>query len=136
MDRSIGGKIVANALRDAGATVNIHDDYFEKDAPDEAWLLEVSNRGWIAITKDIAIGRSSIQRLEVAWSGARLFSFMSGGMTGLSMAKSLVSALTRIGRICASEAAPFIAKVYRSGDVSVWKTDSDLLAELEKYSPG
>jgi len=36
---------VATALRDAGATVEIHDDHFPPDALDETWLHAVGHRG-------------------------------------------------------------------------------------------
>ena len=52
IDRSLGKKIVAQALRDIGETVEIHDDHFAPDAKDEDWLVEVGKRGWIVLTKD------------------------------------------------------------------------------------
>ena len=39
VDRSLGGKYVAEALRAEGLTVEIHDKHFPIDAPDEMWLL-------------------------------------------------------------------------------------------------
>lgn len=41
LDRSLGKEIVAEALRVAGAHVEIHDDRFPPDAKDEDWLNEV-----------------------------------------------------------------------------------------------
>ncbi len=52
IDRSLGSKIVANALRQAGAEVHIHDDYFPANARDEEWLRVVGQRGWVVLTKD------------------------------------------------------------------------------------
>ena len=52
IDRSLGRKIVAQALREISETVEIHDDHFAPDAKDEAWLAEVGKRGWIVLTKD------------------------------------------------------------------------------------
>lgn len=52
IDRSLGKKIVAQALRDIGETVEIHDDHFAPDAKYEDWLVEVGKRGWIVLTKD------------------------------------------------------------------------------------
>jgi len=52
LDRSLGKHIVADALRQAGAEVQLHDDYFSQDARDEEWLQEVGRRGWIVLTKD------------------------------------------------------------------------------------
>src|SRR5574341_871525 len=52
IDRSLRSKIVAEALRQAGAEVHVHDDYFPPNAPDEEWLRVVGRRGWIVLTKD------------------------------------------------------------------------------------
>jgi PIN like domain len=42
----------AGALRVAGAQIEVHDDHFPQDAPDELWLPEVGRRGWAVLTKD------------------------------------------------------------------------------------
>ena len=34
IDRALGSRRVAQALRDVGATVEVHDDHFAKDAAD------------------------------------------------------------------------------------------------------
>jgi uncharacterized protein with PIN domain len=52
LDRSLGKKIIAEALRTAGADVRIHDDIFIQDAQDVEWLPEVGQKGWIVLTKD------------------------------------------------------------------------------------
>ena len=41
LDRSLGRKTVAEALRAAGAKVEMHDDHFAQDATDETWLKTV-----------------------------------------------------------------------------------------------
>lgn len=45
VDRSLGGRIVADALRAAGAAFVVHDDHFERDAPDQKWLESARNPG-------------------------------------------------------------------------------------------
>jgi hypothetical protein len=92
LDRSLGAVVVAEALREAGEAVEVHDDHFAQDAPDEEWLPEVARRGWIAVTKDNAIRRGFLQRLAVAQAGARLFVFTPGKMTGPEMGAALVTA--------------------------------------------
>jgi len=48
-DRDLG-KIFPQILRDAGLTVEKHDDRFDQNTPDEVWLSEVDRRGWVAIS--------------------------------------------------------------------------------------
>ena len=45
VDRSLGSQIVPNALRQAGATVEIHDDHFSADEEDLVWLQEWTQSG-------------------------------------------------------------------------------------------
>ena len=40
------------ALRAAGAQVEIHDDNFPQGALDVEWLPEVGRRGWVLLPKD------------------------------------------------------------------------------------
>ena len=53
VDRSLGKHIVAQALRAAGARVEVHDDHFPQDATDVEWLT-------CAGTRDTSRDRSSI----------------------------------------------------------------------------
>jgi PIN like domain len=45
LDRSLGKHIVADALRQAGAAVEMHNDHFRQDASDVEWLRAVGPRG-------------------------------------------------------------------------------------------
>jgi hypothetical protein len=45
IDRSLGRKKVPEALRRAGATVEVLDDHFPNSTPDQIWLKEVGQRG-------------------------------------------------------------------------------------------
>jgi hypothetical protein len=55
IDRDLGQRLVAQALREAGAQVEIHQAHFAPDSPDIEWLPEVSQRGWVVLTKDACI---------------------------------------------------------------------------------
>jgi hypothetical protein len=50
-DRDLGLTFPA-ILRSAGLRVERHADHFAPDCPDEMWLRDVANRGWIAVTHD------------------------------------------------------------------------------------
>lgn len=52
LDRALGNRVVAEALRAAGAETRVHSDFFAPDAPDAAWLTQVGAWGWIVLTKD------------------------------------------------------------------------------------
>jgi PIN like domain len=119
IDRSLGNKIVAQALRDIGETVEIHDDHFAPDAKDEDWLVEVGKRGWIVLTKDDRIRYRATERTALAAARVRAFVLTSSQLQGTEMAAAFVKALPRIKRLIANHTPPFIARISRSGNVSI-----------------
>jgi PIN like domain len=118
IDRSLGKKIVAEALREIGATVEIHDDHFAPDAKDEEWLVEVAKRGWVVLTKDDRIRYWATERTALLSAGVRAFVLTSSQLQGSEMAAAFVKALPQIKRLIAKHAPPFIGRVSRSGKVS------------------
>jgi predicted nuclease of predicted toxin-antitoxin system len=119
LDRSLGKKRVAAALRQAGATLHIHDDHFPPDAKDEDWLAQVGQRGWVVLTKDHRIRYRHVERLALMKAGVAAFILTSGDLQGQEMAQVFVKALPRITRFLKKHAKPFIAKVTRDGSVSL-----------------
>ena len=52
------------------ATVELHDQHFVQDTPDDEWLAEIGKRGWIAIGQDsrhhlMAVERAAIRAHDV-----------------------------------------------------------------------
>lgn len=103
------------ALRDAGRTVHVHDDYFETRAEDTEWLPAVALRGWVILTKDRAIGRKSHELAAIKAVGARVFALTAAQLPGARAAELLVDMLGRIEAIVAATPGPFFARVSRSG---------------------
>ena len=99
--------------------MQIHDDHFSQNATDEAWLREVGRRGWIVLTKDTWIRRRSNERTALMHTGVRAFVLVAGNLSGSEMARVFVTALPAMHRFIARHNPPFIAKVTRSGAVSL-----------------
>jgi hypothetical protein len=114
LDRSIGKHIVALALRDRGARVELHDDHFERSTEDPKWIAEVSRRGWAIITKDRRIRHRPLERAAVVAARARMFALTGGNLTGAEMALILGLHLTRMQGLAMGQEPPFIAKVTRT----------------------
>jgi len=95
-------------------------------------MPEVGKRGWIILTKDVAIGRNQLERQAVAYAGIRMFALASQNLSGREMAEIFRVAILEMQKFIEKNPAPFIAKVYREGKVRSWKTQADLLAELEE----
>jgi hypothetical protein len=116
IDRSAGKKIAA-PLRDAGLSIELHDDHFAQDAPDEEWLTEVGRRKWYVITRD---DRIRYRRIEIAAAYAArvgMFVIVSKHLTGPQSADIVLAAIGRMRAFIAKHRRPFIAKIYRNGRV-------------------
>ena len=133
IDRCLGNKLIVETLRNAGVSVEIHDDHFAKNAQDIDWIPEVGKRGWIILTKDARIGKNKLERLAVADAKVKMFILTSQRLSGQDMADIFLSAIVKMRQLIWINPAPFIAKVYQNGTVKLWKDDEDLLAELDDY---
>jgi predicted nuclease of predicted toxin-antitoxin system len=117
VDRSLGSRVVPEALRQAGEVVEIHDDHFPADARDADWLSAVGNRGWIVLTKDERIRYRMIEQHAMMRASVAAFILTAGGVTGAEMAQIFIRALPKIRRFVKKYQRPFIASVTRSGAV-------------------
>lgn len=99
--------------------VAIHDDHFAPDALDEDWLREAGQRSWVVRTKDRGIRYRGPALAAIRLSAVRMFVLTAGDLQGPEMAAIFVRALPRILRVARGQPAPFIAKVTKSGVVSV-----------------
>lgn len=133
IDRCLGNKLIVETLREAGLSVEIHDDHFGKNAPDVDWIPEIGQRGWVILTKDARIGKNRIERLSVADARVRMFTLASQSLSGTDMADIFLNAIPEMKKFIYEKPAPFIAKVYQGGKVKAWKDDLALLAELDDF---
>jgi len=107
--------VVVAALRNTGADVRLHQDYFADDANDEVWLPEVARRNWVILTRDKRIRRRPIEKQALVASGAKTFVLTSGNLRGRDMAEILVAQINRIERLAQKTDPPFVAALTRSG---------------------
>ena len=117
IDRSLGGRVVAEALLQAGQTVHVHDEHFPPDAKDVEWLAVAGRRGWIVLTKDERIRYRAIEQRALMESSVAAFILTARGLTGPDMAETFVRALPSIRRFVAKYRPPFIASISRGGSV-------------------
>ena len=118
VDRSLGRKKVPEALRRAGATVEVHDDHFPQSTPDQIWLTEVGRRGWVVLTADKRIRYRTLERDALIAAGVQAFVLTS--IPGPDMGDIFTSALAKMEAMCAGHGSrPFIAKVSKGPDVRI-----------------
>jgi PIN like domain len=99
--------------------VHILDDYFDPTTPDDRWLTYAGQRGWIVITKDYNIRRHRVALNALIRNRVKAFVLADPHQIAEEMAQTIVRALPRIRRLVSNHPPPFIARIARSGAVSL-----------------
>ena len=119
VDACLGRFVVADLLRAAGATVVAHDDVFKTGTPDQEWLAEVGNRGWVVLTKDRRIRYRENEKRALRLASVYAFVFAGGSRTGEEIGAALVKALPAMRRLIVRQRNPFIASVTSAGAITI-----------------
>jgi hypothetical protein len=90
LDRSLGKKKIADALRQTGERVEVHDDHFPPDAKDVDWLSNVGAREWIVLTKDNRIRYRTLERNALMQAGVKAFILTGTDLRGEEMAQIFI----------------------------------------------
>lgn len=121
MDRSLGKFKVAAALRNAGATVEVHDDHFPQDALDEDWLRVAGENSWVVLTKDKNIRFHTREKEALAAYNVRAFVLSAKALSADEMGQVFVRALPKIARMLIDNETGFVATVTQAAAVNlVW----------------
>lgn len=121
-DENLGRQVVPQALRNAGEQVIAFRERFAGGTKHPVWLPEVGRNGWVLLTKDSRIRYRRNEMQALLSSGARSFVLVSRNLPGLEMAEIFVKALPAIKKMCMRQPAPFIAHVWRGGNVVLMAT--------------
>jgi predicted nuclease of predicted toxin-antitoxin system len=117
IERNLGKHKLAQALRDAGELVEVHDDHLAQDAPDEERIQLVGEKGWLAVTRDKNIRYRQSELAAIEERKARIFVIRAKNVTAEDLAEIVLKALERIKKFSAKSAPPFVAAIYRDGAV-------------------
>lgn len=132
IDRCLGSKRIAEALRHTGINIEIHSDHFAPGAPDVEWLPEVGKRGWVVLTKDANIGKRTLEKVAVTRANIKMFTLSSQQLSGDDMVVIFQKAIVPMQEFVRKNPAPFIAKIYRDGSIDLWKGSQTLLEDLKR----
>jgi len=125
LDRNLGKNIVSARLRAEGVDVEVHDDHFAIDAPDEEWISAVSRRGWVAVTRDRNIRYRTHEMNSIQNSAARVIVIRMKTATGEMIAEVLSRSMAGIARFAAATPAPFMVAVTSNGALwQIWPRDA------------
>ena len=119
VDECLGRHFVVDALRQAGAHVEVHHDHFESGAPDAEWLPVVGERRWVVLTKDRNIRRRELEIHALMNARVRAFVLTAAELTGREQAEAFVRALAKMNRVASASRGPLIGRVSESGGISM-----------------
>jgi hypothetical protein len=112
VDRSLGRRVVPEALREAGAVVHVMADVYGErigqGLADEEWLRDAGERGWVVLMKDAKIRYRPAELKILIGSGLRAFCLTNASMRGIEMAERFAEHLPRIVRIASEQPGPYI----------------------------
>lgn len=119
IDRSLGVEPIRSTLREAGLAVEIHDNHFKRDEEDRVWLQKIGERGWVVLTKDQRLRYRPLEITALRSSGARVFILVAGNLRGVEIAAVFRDALPRIFKVLNKHPGPFVARVTKTGHISI-----------------
>ena len=121
LDRTIGKFQCANGLRAAGLKVQVHDDNFAQDAPDEHWIPRCAEQNWVIITGDLwKRGRKEAAQIRAVASGrVRVFQLATSQIPAELWAHAILKAEHKILKILKQNRGPFMARITPGGHVSL-----------------
>lgn len=119
VDECLGRHFVPDALRHAGAHVEVHHHHFRPGARDDEWLPVVGEPEWIVLTKDRYIRRRELEISAIINALVWAFVMTAADLTGPEQAAVFVRALNRMNRIAAAARGPLIGRVSESGAISM-----------------
>lgn len=122
LDRSLG-KSIAQGLRACGLAVyTMASVYGEKAAqrlPDDVWLRDAGQHGWVVLTKDDAIRRRPAEREAMIEAGVRVFCLTNAQLRGSEQTSRFVENRHRIMRQACTP-GPYIYGVYQGQIRRLW----------------
>lgn len=112
-DRDLGAKIFPGKLAESGVDVVSYSEIYEvEDTPDQEWISNIGERGWVALSHDKRIRRKRLERKAVYDYSCRLFIFF-GDVPTAELADWFVCAYSDVLRFVDDHDPPFIARIVR-----------------------
>jgi len=131
-DRDLGTRF-AEILSRGGLHVERHREHFESNCPDEKWLADVGNRGWVALSHDARIRYKPNELAAVIRHRVRLLVIV-GKAPLPDLARSFIATRAVIEDFLEATPAPVIAKVYRATPAELAE-DPEAAGRIERWYP-
>lgn len=123
VDRSLGRRVLPDALRAAGYTVHTMWSVYGPDAEervsDVQWVTEGAERGWVLLSKDAKMRHRSVELAAIEATGARVFYLTNQQLLGAKQNMIFLHNIHRIIRL-SRKPGPYVYGVYRDRVVRLW----------------
>jgi hypothetical protein len=123
IDRSLGRKHLAGALRHLGLTIHtlssVYGEGVAQELEDERWLTDAGRHDWVVLMKDDAIRRRPAERDALAEAGVRAFCLTNAQLRAAQQSARFVDNIGRILRQ-AETSGPYIYGVYEGYLKRLW----------------
>ena len=147
IDADLSGRAFLEVLTRAGIRLERHDDHFQPGTDDREWLQQAGRNGWIVVTHNKKIRRTSSQAERLMEAGVRAFMLIGDARPNppgqravfiQELAENFARSMPQILRFLRRHEAPWIAKLYRPapaersrpGHIQMWLTLQAWLKEI------
>lgn len=124
IDRSLGRKHLAEALRDLGLTVHtmasVYGEKRAQELDDEEWLADAGRRNWVVLMKDDRIRTRPAERDALMAAGVRAFCLTNAQLRAADQTARFVTNINRIIQR-ARKPGPYIYGVYEDRLELLWR---------------
>lgn len=122
LDRSLGGRDVADALRDAGWIIRTHVEVYgdrDQNVHDVEWLELCGRENWPTLTMDRRIRYRPAEIAAIRRHRVKAFALTSGNLTAAEQAERFLGNGRRIETAC-GQPGPFLYAVHAKQIVRVF----------------
>jgi predicted nuclease of predicted toxin-antitoxin system len=117
IDRDAWSNALGAALANADVNHVAHNQHFDPESPDTAWIEAASEHRWIAITRDQNIRRKPNELAAIRQSRVIIFVFTSGNLSATQTAAILLKALPQIYRKSRDAKRPALFSIRRDATI-------------------
>lgn len=134
VDADLSCRSFNETLADAGISIEPHDEHFREGTEDEEWLTEVGERGWVVLSHNKKIRKTSSQTERLMRASVRAFMLIGDPHPNPpgqryhfieGLARNFVRTYPQVLRFLQRhDEGPWIAKIYRPSDFFTSETPS------------
>ena len=123
IDRSLGRKHLAEALRELGFRVHTLSSVYGEErgqrVSDERWLRDAGRSGWVVLMKDDKIRTRPAERDALEKSGVRAFCLTNAQLGAVEQTSRFTTNINRIVNRSRTP-GPYVYGVYEAGLRRLW----------------